>query len=220
MLPASAVLHFRLGVLFLLCKFVLQNSIIIIYLKATCSTTVFNRTDLAIYLQYFDALSVRLLHLFHNDVPIIVSPWNFQELLPLTKVVWMQIVKVWDQRSRSRKSKQMLSKFWRFRTVTLVWIHRWLRNYARNLKWHRIIYFHDIRQLSGLQGPTNLWFCPDLSVSRWKLQFEIMVDYEMAHIAFKSMEKVPYCFPMSNLKVTRVEKSIWRWDDGKTVLFR
>ena len=37
-------------------------------------------------------LSVRLLHLFHH-VPLIVSSRNFQELLPLTKVMSMQKVK-------------------------------------------------------------------------------------------------------------------------------
>ena len=40
--------------------------------------------------------SVRLLHLFDN-VPIIVSSWNFQELLPMTKVMSMQKVKVKGQ---------------------------------------------------------------------------------------------------------------------------
>ena len=38
-------------------------------------------------------LSVRLSHLF-DYVPIIVSSWNFQELLPVTEVTSMQKVKV------------------------------------------------------------------------------------------------------------------------------
>ena len=41
-------------------------------------------------------LSVYLWHLFHY-VPIIVSSWNFQELLPMTEVVSMQKVKVKGQ---------------------------------------------------------------------------------------------------------------------------
>ena len=45
--------------------------------------------------------SVRLSHLFDN-VPVIVSSWNFQEWSPLTKVVPMQKVKVRGQRSRSQ----------------------------------------------------------------------------------------------------------------------
>ena len=43
---------------------------------------------------------VCLLHLF-NYVPIIVSSWNFQELLPMTEVTSMQKVKVRCQKSRS-----------------------------------------------------------------------------------------------------------------------
>ena len=53
-------------------------------------------------------LSVRLSHLFHY-VPIIVSSWNFQELLPMTKVRSMQKVKVRGQRSRSQRSKPNLT---------------------------------------------------------------------------------------------------------------
>ena len=44
-------------------------------------------------------LYVCLLHLF-DYVPIIVSSWNFQELLPMIKVTSMQKVKVRGQRSR------------------------------------------------------------------------------------------------------------------------
>ena len=48
--------------------------------------------------------SVRLSHLF-DYVPIIVSSWNFQELLPVTEVTSMQKVKVRGQRSRSQRSQ-------------------------------------------------------------------------------------------------------------------
>ena len=48
-------------------------------------------------------LSVRPSHLF-DYVRIIVSSWNFQELLPMTKVMSMQNVKVRGQRSRSQRS--------------------------------------------------------------------------------------------------------------------
>ena len=53
-------------------------------------------------------LSVRLSHLF-DYVPIIVSSWNFQELLPVTKVTSMQKVKVRGQRSRSQRSQPHLT---------------------------------------------------------------------------------------------------------------
>ena len=52
--------------------------------------------------------SVRLSHLIHH-VPIIVSSWNFQELLPWSKVMSMQKVKVIGQRSRSQRSTPNLA---------------------------------------------------------------------------------------------------------------
>ena len=52
--------------------------------------------------------SVCLSHLF-DYVPIIVSSWNFQELLPMTKVTSMQKVKVRGQRSRSQRSTPNLT---------------------------------------------------------------------------------------------------------------
>ena len=52
--------------------------------------------------------SVCPLHLF-DYVPIIVSSWNFQELLPMTNVRSMQKVKVRGQRSRSQRSQPNLT---------------------------------------------------------------------------------------------------------------
>ena len=53
-------------------------------------------------------LSVCPWHLFHN-VPAIVSSWNLQEVLPLTKKMSMQKIKVNSQRSRSQRSKSNLA---------------------------------------------------------------------------------------------------------------
>ena len=53
-------------------------------------------------------LSVCLSHLF-DYVPIIVSSWTFQELLPMTKVRSMQKFKVRGQRSRSQRSQPKLT---------------------------------------------------------------------------------------------------------------
>ena len=89
---------------------------------------------------------------------------NFQKLLALTKVMSMRKIKVRDQRSRSQRSKQILSQFGHFRTVTLVWIHIWLRNNAQSLKWYRkcaLLYFKVICQISRLQGLKNRWFDPN-----------------------------------------------------------
>ena len=47
-------------------------------------------------------------HLF-DYVPIIVSSWHFQELLPMTDVRSMQKVKVRGQRSRSQRSRPHLA---------------------------------------------------------------------------------------------------------------
>ena len=78
-------------------------------------------------------LSVLPSHPFHN-VSAIVSSWHFQELFPFTNAMSMQKVKVRGQRSRSQRSKQILSQFWIFRTINPVWIHGWLRNEAHSLK--------------------------------------------------------------------------------------
>ena len=51
------------------------------------------------------SFSERLVHY----VPVIASSWNFQELLPLTKVTSMQKVNVRGQRSRSQRSKLNLA---------------------------------------------------------------------------------------------------------------
>ena len=61
-------------------------------------------------------------HLF-DYVSIIVSSWNFQELLPMTEVMSMQKVNV----------TEVKTQFSRFRTVTPVWIHIWCWNDAQSL---------------------------------------------------------------------------------------
>ena len=53
-------------------------------------------------------LSVRLSHLF-DYAPFIVSSWNFQELSLGTRVRSMQKVKVRCQRSRSQRSRPILT---------------------------------------------------------------------------------------------------------------
>ena len=46
----------------------------------------------------------------------------------------------------------------------------------------------------------NLWLGSDLSCSVLQLQFEFVGGYEMTHVAFRSMVKVPYCFSESYVK--------------------
>ena len=116
----------------------------------------------------------------------------------------MQKVKVRGQRSRSQRSKQILSQFGRFWTVTPVWIHRWLRNYAHSLKWQRrgaLLFFVVICQIWKSHGPENQRFGFDLNVSRWQLQlFEFMDGNEMTHIASRSIEEVSYSISRSSVK--------------------
>ena len=65
-------------------------------------------------------------HLF-DYVPIIVSSWNFQKLLPMTEVILMQ--KVTGHRSKV-KVTGVITPLNRFRTVTPLWIHIWWLNDA------------------------------------------------------------------------------------------
>ena len=60
------------------------------------------------YIKYAIQMSVHLLHLFHY-FPIIVTSWYSQDLLPMTKVMSMQKVKVRGQRSRSQRSRPNLA---------------------------------------------------------------------------------------------------------------
>ena len=92
--------------------------------------------------------SVRPSHLF-DYVPIIVSSWNFQELLRMTKVMSMQKVKVKGQGHRGH------DPFSRFRTVTPVWIHilRWNDAYSLMLvRRGALLFFKVIRQISRSHG--------------------------------------------------------------------
>ena len=98
-------------------------------------------------------------HLFHH-VPIIVSSWNFQELLPMTNVTSMQKVKV------TEVNTQLI----RFRTVisSLVWIHIWWWNYAYSLMMLRrgaLLFFKVIRQISRSHGSKKCQIWPRLAVS-------------------------------------------------------
>ena len=69
---------------------------------------VFSCDQAALQMVFSVCPSVCLSHLF-DYVPIIVSSWNFQELLPMTKVRSMQKVKVRGQRSRSQRSQPNLT---------------------------------------------------------------------------------------------------------------
>ena len=108
--------------------------------------------------------SVRPSHLF-DYVPIIRSSWNFQELLPMTKVGV-------HAKGRGQRSKvevtEVTTQLNRFRTVTLVWIHIWWWNDAYSLMLPRrgaLQFFKVIRQISGSHGSKNRRIWPKLGVS-------------------------------------------------------
>ena len=79
-------------------------------IKCICTyyAYIFSCDHAALQMVFSACLSVRLSHLF-DYVPIIISSWNFQELLPMTKVRSMQKVKVRGQRSRSLRSQPNLT---------------------------------------------------------------------------------------------------------------
>ena len=72
------------------------------------SLTIFSCDQAALCMVQSVCLSVCLSHLFEY-VPIFVSSWNFQELLPMTNVTSMQKAKVRVQRSRSQRSTPNLA---------------------------------------------------------------------------------------------------------------
>ena len=72
------------------------------------NSTLFSCDQAALWMVQSVRPSVCLWRLF-NYVSIIISSWNFQELLPMTKVMSMQNVKVRGQRSRSQRSKPNLT---------------------------------------------------------------------------------------------------------------
>ena len=62
----------------------------------------------------------------------------------------------------------ILTRIERFRTVTQVWIHQWIRNGAQSLMECRrgaLLFFKVIHQISRSYGTKNL-FWPELSVSQ------------------------------------------------------
>ena len=69
--------------------------------------------------------------------------------------------------TRDNKSP-ILTRMEGFRTVTLVWIHRWLWNDAQSLKQHRrgaLLFFKVTQQMLRSHGAKKCPFWPELCVS-------------------------------------------------------
>ena len=80
-------------------------------------------------------------------------PYCFQGHPPNFKVTWDQKLPI-------------LTWIERFRTVTPVWIHRWIWNDAQSLMYYRrgaLLFFKVIHQISSSHGLKNLWFESNLS---------------------------------------------------------
>ena len=121
----------------------------------------------------------------------------------------MLMIEVGGQMSRSQRLKQILPQFRHFRTVTPVWIHRWLQNDAHSLKLLRrgalmFLLLFVIHQITRSHGPKHR---RQLEISGLQLQFEFTDGYEMMRKSWSGMEELPYCFRghASNFKVTRAE---------------
>ena len=114
--------------------------------------SIFSCDQAALQMVFSVCPSVRLSlcpsHLF-DYVPIIVSSWNFQELLLMTDVRSMQKFKVKGQGHRGHDPT------FRFRTVTPVWIHIWWWNDTNSLMLLRrgaLLFFKVIHQISRSHG--------------------------------------------------------------------
>ena len=106
----------------------------------------------------------------------------------------------------TRAEKLMiLSRIEHVPTVTPVWIHRWVRNYAQSFKGGiEEVLYGFLRSSVKFQGHTFqkmadlvlIWaFLDDNS---W---FEFIDGYQMTQVAFRNMEEVLYCFTRSSVKI-------------------
>ena len=131
----------------------------VLFLQQCCDC--FLAATKQLYEWYFLSVCLSVCHIFltmFNDVPIIVSSWNFQELSHWIRVRSMQKVKVKGQGHRGHDPT------FRFRTVTPVWIHIWWWNDTYSLMLLRrgaLLFFKVIRQISRSHGAKIAEFDPD-----------------------------------------------------------
>ena len=81
--------------------------------------------------------------------------WSSIEEVPYC--FWRSSIKF--QGHTAKKKSSILTKIGRFRTLTPVWIHWWLWNYAQSLKQHRrgaLLFFEVIRQITRSHGTKKL----------------------------------------------------------------
>ena len=172
-----------------------------------------------------------LSHLF-DYVPIIVSSWNVQELLPMTKV--MTIQKGHGQRSKV-KVTEIITLFSRFQTVTPVWIRILQWNDAYRIMLLRrgaLLFLAVTKQLYKLYFPsvylsvcpsgTPFWLC---SHHRIIMNFSGGITNDQSKVRAKGQgqrSKVKVTEVTTQLNrfrtVTPVWIHIWWWNDAYSLM--
>ena len=105
-----------------------------------------------------------------------------------------------------RGKKNVLTQIGSFRTVTPVWIYRWLRNDAQSFKYVRrgsLLFFKVIWQIARSHSYNNHPFLPELGISKLWLKFEFIDGYEMLHKTWSVIQEVPNFFSRSSIKFPR-----------------
>ena len=97
---------------------------------------------------------------FCHYVPIIVSSWNFQELLPMTKVRSRSEVK--GQGHRGENPSQSFPDF--ISSLNSDMMMKWCTQ-LDVARWGALLFFNVICQISRSQGSQNCWIWPKLRVS-------------------------------------------------------
>ena len=107
----------------------------------------------------------------------------------------------------------ILTQIGRFRTVTSVWIHQWLRNDALSLRYHRrcaLLSFQVMRQISSSHRTKKFPdFDPNRAFPDCSLSLNLPMD--LMPKAWCSIEEVPYYFSEVIHQISRSHrlKNLW-----------
>ena len=147
----------------------------------------------------YERLIFRCNHTAVNGPFHLVTPFSqcscHHIIMKFSRIITIDIsdVHVKDEGQRSRsvlgyRSKQILSQFWNFGTVTPVWNCIWLQNDAWSLKGHRrgaLLLFKVIPHIWRSHKLKNRWLGFNMSISGWQLQFKVTDGYIMTHISVR-----------------------------------
>ena len=119
---------------------------------------------------------------FRTITPVCIHIWwwNDTKSLMLLRRDALLIFKVIRQISRSHRSKIIdLTQIGRFRTVTPVWTHWWLWNYAQSLKQHRrcaLFFFFFLDCLSNFKVPRDKKWPISTRIGRFRTVTQVWID--------------------------------------------